>query len=75
MPFFHLKYQFAQMPMSLAALKRVNSIFEMESQEAKMKELQNLAAMKLSFLAFLLATISRGFYRMYRLRSARMKMC
>ena len=29
MPFFHLKYQFAQMPMSLAALKRV------ESQEAK----------------------------------------
>lgn len=33
MPFFHLKYQFAQMPMSLAAFKRINSIFEMESQE------------------------------------------
>ena len=36
--FFHLKYQFAQMPMSLAALKRVNSIFEMESQEDQNEE-------------------------------------
>lgn len=33
MPFFHLKYQFTQMPMALSAFRRINSIFEMESQE------------------------------------------
>lgn len=33
MPFFHLKYQFNQMPMALSAFRRINSIFEMESKE------------------------------------------
>ena len=59
------------MPMSLVALKRVNSIFEMESQEDQNEKLQNLAAMRLCFRTFLLATISRGFCQIYRLRSAR----
>lgn len=33
MPFFHLKYQFTQMPMALSAFRRIGSIFEMESQD------------------------------------------
>lgn len=36
-PFFHLKNQFTQMPMALSAFKRINSIFEMESQEEDTK--------------------------------------
>lgn len=33
MPFFHLKYQFTQMPIALSAFRRIGSIFEMESQD------------------------------------------
>ena len=49
MPFFHLKYQFAQMPMSLAALKRVNSIFEMESQEDQNEEAAEFSGNEIVF--------------------------
>ena len=49
MPFFHLKYQFAQMPMSLAALKRVNSIFEMESQEDQTEEAAEFSGNEIGF--------------------------
>ena len=33
MPFFHLKYQFTQMPMALSAFSRVNSVFDIESED------------------------------------------
>lgn len=34
MPFYHLKYQFTQMPLALAALQRINSIFDLDSSES-----------------------------------------
>ena len=50
MPFFHLKYQFTQMPMAISAFERVNAIFEMNSEKRLNKEENSFSGNEIEFV-------------------------